>query len=425
MREAAGRHRQQGAVIITVALVTLFLLGFMGIALDFARLFVVKTEMQTAMDSCALAAAQELDGSSDALARATSAGMTAGNRNKVHFQGAAAGIVDTDVAFSDSLIGAFSHTFTPIVDAKYAKCSHTKSGITPWLMQAISAISSDPSYKADRSVFAAAVATLAPAQTNCLLPVGICQKSGGASFTPGEWIIGLNDDTLTESVSGNFRWLDFYGKGGGTAQVKDLMTGKGQCDLPGADTFVKSGNSNGAIKAWNTRFGIYKGEEKFPDPLPDFTGYAWYYDDGVSNPSSLVPPLGMTGRYADTSTNGYRFHSSSANASDRPYQGIADLDIKAKDAITGQDHINSGASRRIAAVPIVDCDALDTKVPVKISGIACILLLHPIEKKAGPKDRGLIWIEYINDALATSGNACPTAGLPGGPTGVKVPALVQ
>ena len=61
MREAAGRHRQQGAVIITVALLTLFLLGFIGFALDFGRLFVVKSELQTAMDSCALAAAQELD----------------------------------------------------------------------------------------------------------------------------------------------------------------------------------------------------------------------------------------------------------------------------------------------------------------------------------------------------------------------------
>ena len=32
----------------------LFLLGFIGLPLDFGRLFIVKTEMQTAMDSCAL-----------------------------------------------------------------------------------------------------------------------------------------------------------------------------------------------------------------------------------------------------------------------------------------------------------------------------------------------------------------------------------
>ena len=49
--------RQHGAVMVTVAFALLFLLGFMGIALDFGHLFVVKTELQTASDSCALAAA--------------------------------------------------------------------------------------------------------------------------------------------------------------------------------------------------------------------------------------------------------------------------------------------------------------------------------------------------------------------------------
>src|SRR5215207_5610799 len=80
------RSRQRGAVIITTALALLFLLGFMGIALDFGRLFVVKTELQTAMDSCALAAAQELDGLSGARERATNAGKTAGNLNRVNLQ---------------------------------------------------------------------------------------------------------------------------------------------------------------------------------------------------------------------------------------------------------------------------------------------------------------------------------------------------
>ena len=83
MKRVATRHRQRGAVIVTAALFLLFLLGFMGFALDFGHLFVVKTELQTAMDSCALAAAQELDGQSTALTRATNAGMTAGNLNRV------------------------------------------------------------------------------------------------------------------------------------------------------------------------------------------------------------------------------------------------------------------------------------------------------------------------------------------------------
>src|SRR3954469_17596832 len=126
------QRQQRGAVILTAAFALLFLLGFMGLALDFGHLFVVKTEMQTAMDSCALAAAQELDGASDALTRATNAGRTAGNLNRVNFQGGASGIVDTDVTFSDSLIGAYSHTFAPVANARYARCTRTRTGILPW-----------------------------------------------------------------------------------------------------------------------------------------------------------------------------------------------------------------------------------------------------------------------------------------------------
>jgi len=157
--ETQLRRSQNGAVIVTVAMAMLFLLGFMAIALDFGHLFVVKTELQTATDSCALAAVQELDGASDALIRASNAGMTAGNLNKANFQGAAAAIVATDITFSDSLIGAYSHTFAPIASAKYAKCAHTKSGMAPWLLQTMAAFTGNAAYAANQGVFAQAVAT--------------------------------------------------------------------------------------------------------------------------------------------------------------------------------------------------------------------------------------------------------------------------
>lgn len=181
MKVHTSGHRQSGAVIITVALVLLFLLGFMGIALDFGRLFIVKTELQTALDSCALSAAQELDGASDALTRATSAGKTAADLNKINFQGEATGIAQAEVVFSDSLIGTYSHTFTPVANARYVKCLHTRSGIAPWILHALSAFSGNSTYGASQSVAAVAVATRAPSQTNCLVPVGVCQRSA----TPG------------------------------------------------------------------------------------------------------------------------------------------------------------------------------------------------------------------------------------------------
>jgi uncharacterized membrane protein len=105
-----GKRRQKGAVILTVAFALLFLLGFMAIALDFGHMFVVKDELQTSMDACALAAAQELDAASDSITRATNAGMTAGNLNNVNFQSATwsgkGKIVAANITFKDAAYGA-------------------------------------------------------------------------------------------------------------------------------------------------------------------------------------------------------------------------------------------------------------------------------------------------------------------------------
>ena len=57
-REA--RSRQGGAVLVLVGISLAVLIGFLGIVIDLGRLFVTKTELQTAMDACALAASAEL-----------------------------------------------------------------------------------------------------------------------------------------------------------------------------------------------------------------------------------------------------------------------------------------------------------------------------------------------------------------------------
>jgi len=215
------------------------------------------------------------------------------------FQAAlSSGIAPAEVVFSDSLIGTYSHTFTPVANAKYVKCLHTKSGLAPWILQAMSAVNGDATYAASQSVAAVAVATRAPSQTNCLVPVGVCQKSTapGWGFVRGEWIEGVtnsNDDV----ESGQFRWVDFTGSGGGAREVKDLLTSSGQCGLPGLATGVgKAGKTNGAVAAWNTRFGIYQGSLTAAAAVPDQTGYAWYADSAA---------VKKPGRYDDPGPNGF------------------------------------------------------------------------------------------------------------------------
>lgn len=404
---AAALRRQRGAIIITVALALLFLLGFMGFALDFGRLFVVKTELQTATDSCALAAAQELDGASDALTRAVNAGRAAGNLNRVHFQGASAGIAASDISFSKELY-PFLNT-TPS-EAKYAKCERAQTGIMPWLLQALGAFSGNDSYKQSNSVFALGVATRSPAQTNCALPIGICSKPGG--YQKGEWIPGAVN--ANEAVTGQFRWLDFTGNGGGARELKDLLRGAGQCNLPGNDTTTgKPGNNGSAADAYNSRFGFYLGSKwQASDGVPDMTGYSWYLDTAPTQ-----PPY----------PNKYAAFIEKRQSYAR-YQGDGQTDVVGLQT-TGKfntDLAANGASRRVAPMPIVNCaafDGLSGNGSIKISDWACVLLLHPIKKGAGPNSTKM-WLEYLGLASDLA-SPCSTSGLPGGASGPLVPVLVQ
>lgn len=381
----------------------------MGFALDFGRLFIVKTELQTAMDSCALSAAQELDGNADALTRAINAGRTAANLNKMDFQGEAVVEADTDVVFSDSLIGTYSAAFTPVANARYAKCLYTKSGIASWILQSWSAFTGDASYAAQRSVGAVAVATRAPSQSNCLMPVGICQKSTGApwGFTRGEWIEGVTNDN-DDVESGQFRWIDFTGSGGGGREIKDLLTGSGQCGLPGTATEVgKSGKTNGAVAAWNTRFGIYQGSLNADSAPPDQTGYAWYADSAAAkNP----------GRYDDPSANGFAAKRNAFAPYEGDNQNPDTKSLKTQGNYSSTDYTR-GSNRRLITTAVVECPSITLK------GFACMLMLHPLEKNASGK-QSKMWLEFIGDAAA-AGSPCATAGLPGASTGPQVPTLVQ
>lgn len=405
-----NQHRQRGAVIVTTALVLLFLLGMMGLALDFGRLFIVKTELQTAMDSCALAAAQELDGSADALGRASRAGQTAANLNRVHFQANPAGVQAQGIVFSDSLDGAYSPSFSPATSARYVRCGHSTTGLAPLLLQAMGAFTGNSDFARMQSVGAVAVAARVPAQTNCLMPVGVCQKSGG--YVRGEWLSGVTNDKDEMAASGQFRWLDFSANGGGTREIKDLLAGNGQCNLPGLDTKVKdvgkSGKSNGASAAWNTRFGIYQGAYKADTSPPDLTGYAWY--EKGSKPSAS-----LRGRYDDLAS-GFQYR----RGLNSPYQGN-DKDLKVQGDSSSREEHQAGLNRRVITVAVVDCDSSK----IEIEGFACMLMLHPLPKNAS-KATSKMWLEYISDATAATGNPCASSGLPGASaSGVRVPALVQ
>lgn len=168
MRTFSNSHHQQGTLFVTLPMVMLFLLVFIGIALDFGRFFLVNSDLQAAINNCALAAAKELDGQSTALMRAASAGQTAGNLNNVNPQSS------TEITFKDA---SYMATTVP-TNAKYAQCQHTRSKIGIWLLQFMETFSKNTVDDSNsQNTMVLAVAARVNSQTTCPTPVTFKPKS--------------------------------------------------------------------------------------------------------------------------------------------------------------------------------------------------------------------------------------------------------
>lgn len=430
-------HQQRGAVAIIVALTLAVLIGFAGLALDGGQLYVSKTEQQNAADACALAASYELTGSpipSANFARAENAGVTVAVENRVGFQGAAVSAADVQVAFSTALSGAswLSAASSPAGDSKYVRCTITRNGIAMWFMQVLGF--------GTQTVNALATATLAPAQSNCAIPMGLC-TSGSApdyGYVRGQWY-SMNfreSGGSMADLTGNFRWIDFDPSaptpgcsGGGAAELACLLKGAGQCDLPpnGPATCSTSGSSSpepGCVgqtgnitslgSAFNTRFGIYQGgggvsNGDLTGAPPDFTGYA--YD--ASN-----WPLGHDA-YNGTSGSTKNFLAARA-----AHDAVQSSEVSGGSSAANSGQLATyGADRRLVTVPMVDCSSFAGSQHAPVRAYACILMISPY-KKSGPNVT--VTAEYLGRSNV-AGSPCATSGAVGGSTSVgpMVPALVQ
>ncbi|MGE5466517.1 MAG: TadE/TadG family type IV pilus assembly protein [Ignavibacteria bacterium] len=422
MRRNARLPRQaRGAVMIMVALLAAVLIGFIGLTVDLGRLFVTKTELQTAVDACALAAAQELRPGvtpPDALAltRAANAGVAAGNRNLVGFQAAAAGLTTDEVLFSENLSnGTSAYPFGYVAGgaanpatARYAMCGHTQGGITAWFVGVLDRfLGITP---APASVGAWAVATLASSQSNCAVPLGVCEKGAAPTFglNPGDWVSGK----FSSGSTGNFNWIDFSPPSGGASELSALLTSGGQCNLSVNNPVGQTGVDQSVANAWNTRFGIYNGggngggngngggsgNQSLTSAPPDYTGYAY------------TPKTWSGSAFADFQAR---------RAVNAAYQGIAGINVNNATIATPTDLAAHGGGRRIVTAPIINCGGWASAQTVPVEGWACVLILNPV---GSPSDTA--YMEILGLAN-TPGSPCATSGLAGGSNGPLVPVLVQ
>jgi hypothetical protein len=428
------RHRQRGAVIITVCLMLLFLLGFMGIALDFGRMFIVKTELQTAMDSCALSAAHELDGLNDSIYRAGIAGETASSLNRVNMQsdswGGQTKLANADIIYRDA---AYQVTTTPAL-AKYAECNHTQPNVQMWLLHILGAVSGNTTdAPSARDVAARAVATRGSTQTTCPIPVALKPKTTGCAggncgapnygFAPGEWVTLIMAQNA--AVGGEIGWANLDGSNNAAETVRELL---GSCGTRVGDTLGTPGVQAAAADAWNFRFGIYKNNADPALNRPDMTGYSYTAKNWPARFNAYGGPVPAASPDTATSQNFITKRQNFASCADQN-PATNNQGITACETIIGRSlnsfqklaapgvpppagHRALGISRRIVLVPVIN--------PTNnVIDYACMLLLQPLSIPMGD-----VQLEFIGNPAA-AGSPCTTSGIPGGVAGPLVPVLVR
>lgn len=425
------------AVMVAVAIVVL--VAFVGLTVDSGRLYVHKSEIQNAMDACALAAARELTGiNANQLDQAENAGLTVGNRNLVGFQGENIALVASNITFSQTLNGSYQpRTVIPPGNAanmKYVRCQWTKNSIPMYFMSVLS-INSE-------NVGATATATLGPSQTTCGIPLGMCRKTPPASckygtpgpfgHCPGDWVDGRFE--AGGGGTGNFNWIDFSPPAGGSSELGGLLSGNGQCNLQVTNPVGQSGVEASAAVDWNSRFGLYKsgsGNPQASNAPPDFTGYS-YTDTNWPAPDAAYPDFhdaygqftGAAGNFK-AKRNSFASYGDTADTIDAGNL-ITSLAISnsynvISHGIGGGYNTYGNDQRRISVAPIVDCSGWASSQTVPILDWACVLMLNPIDGVGSQ-----VKMEYLGLA-SQSGSPCATTGLPGGPgsVGPNVAVLVQ
>jgi Flp pilus assembly protein TadG len=413
--------REGGAIILTFSLMLLFLIGFAAIAVDIGRLFVVRTELQTALDSCALSAAQELDGQNTSITRATNAGLAAANLNRVNLQSpdwdGQAKLAAADLIFRDA---AYEETTSPTA-AQYAECRHTQANVKTVLLQSINAFAATD-FATANEVHGSAVATRTHAQTTCPLPIGLRPKAGGMpptyGYSKGEWVVLKGAGASPEP--GQMGWYILEDTKRQSATVLDEeMSERAVCDVRlGRPLFEGTpGNKTALDAVWNQRFGIYKNmnKDRTDGPSvdhPDLTGYA--YTDlnwGGQNAYDGPPPPGSSAKnYLDQRAAFAPFGSSVAEGAIALYG--KNLLSNFHDVATSAEHARYGYSRRLVIVPVVGPSTT-------IADYACMLMLAPLT--GGTDDTKLEFRGNAGDA----DSPCTTSGMAGGTAGPLVPVLVR
>lgn len=382
------RRQQHGIVAVMVILAMLVLVFMAALAIDPGRLLISKSTLQSAVDAAALAAAKIVDApaADTVVARETASQVFHQNIDRYTF------FVDKtepDITFSRTLNPFVPGSSPP----EYVRVIATDYSIWATFSQAlgISKFSARASAVAGRS---------APIPEPCdLLPVAVCAVpgapaphygyptagEGGHFVTPLKLASGAAGTTFGP---GNFQLIRVGGMG--ASVIRENMAGGAVCAPPGGMMEIdpNPGNVVGPVaQGLNTRFGMYTG------PMSGTSDR--YPPDCVTTPAPSTP---------------LAFDGTNLTYNGKVITSIGEIGYTYANYAADKTCVTGGKpERRIAAIPIVDCEH---KVPgtsgtLPRLGYGCFFLLQPVVHGSG----GDSWIfgEFVDECEA-SGSPGPTPG---------------
>lgn len=259
--------RSEGAAVAPIVAISLFgLIAVGGLAFDYARMATLDTELQSAADQAALAAATQLDGKTGACSRAANAAVDLVANQSRFASGALAVTIPTetscDATGSIKFYSAYTNASTNTAATSDSN-AHFVS-VTTETREAVFALTPIVAMLSSGNLTGTAVAGLGSAVCKNP-PVMMCNPSEPATNTNVNYPfdanalagVGLKLVGGDASAPGNFGFLETNFGSGASNLAAALGWDKPPGDCASTETVeTKTGLNNVVLNAFNTRFDL-------------------------------------------------------------------------------------------------------------------------------------------------------------------------
>ncbi len=268
LRKTRDRQGERGSILATSALGMLSVLLAVGLAVDISRFYLVKTELQNAADSSALAAVSALNASAAGITEATNRAVQV--MNNYDFNHQAVAFPRSKVLFAVNLDGPYmseADAQASPQNIRFVQVTTPDSAVGVTFAMSVLGNSKNLTAKATAGFSV-------PLNVFCnFIPLTVIDYTGvpgmDGTMVPGQVYV-IRSAPGSHVSPGNYQILAVAGRGGSDVR-EGLASGVDACAEAGATYAIdtKPGVTAGPVRAGiNTRFDLYQGGGVNPTDHP-------------------------------------------------------------------------------------------------------------------------------------------------------------